>query len=288
MRFIIFKKSIFTKIELPFMPEHRFIHYQKSTVHYTKQGEAGRILLCFHGYGWNCYNFDTVMPDLVRHFTVYSFDLFAHGESEWKEDRELETDDLRNIFSRFLESENIERFSLMGYSMGGRWALSLLNLYPYRSEAIYLVAADGLMHGTVIDILSRIRQSNKIINYLIRHPKIIFNGIKMGHVAGFIDRETMNFYMEKNDTREKREQVMRRIVLCKNLFVPGKVLLDKIWSHHIHLHLFYGAHDYIMPPILTSRFTKALGKHILHTLDDDHLLIIKPPFRDALCSVLDK
>ncbi len=71
------------------MLEHHNINYKQSVLHYTRQGAESKVLLCFHGYGWNCYNFDEAMPDLIKKYTVYSFDLFAHGESKWNENHEF-------------------------------------------------------------------------------------------------------------------------------------------------------------------------------------------------------
>ncbi len=266
---------------------HHFINYKNSKLHFTRQGAENKILLCFHGYGWNCYNFDFIMPDLIRAYTVYSFDLFAHGESEWNEGREFSAEDFRNIFVHFFESENIHSFSAMGYSLGGRWATSIVNAFDNRVQNLFLVAADGLQKGTIIDILSKIKESNKIIEYIIHHPKIIHHGLKMGYFAGLINKESLNFYIGKNDTKEKRELIMKRIRLCKNLFISPKLLLQKIRNNNINVHLFYGTRDLVMPPLLTVRLTKNLGKAILHKIEDDHMLIIKPPFLSALKEVLE-
>ena len=266
---------------------HYFIHYKKSKLHFTKQGTAEKILLCFHGYGWNCYNFDFILPDLLRYYTVYSFDLFAHGESEWNEEHELSSSEFNNMFHQFIESENIQRFSLMGYSLGGRWATSLLNAFEKRTDALYLVAGDGLQHGTVIDIFSRVKQTNKLFRFLVHQPWVVLGGIKLGCYNGIINKEAMNFYLEKNDSKEKREQILKRLRLSKNLFVPRKTLIEKIRSNKIAVHLFYGLRDFVMPPVLTTTLTKHFGKSILHKIDDDHMLIIKPKFAEAMKKVLE-
>lgn len=268
------------------MLEHHFINFHNSTIHYTKQGSQTPVLICFHGHGWNCYNFDYIMPELVQHFTVYSFDLFAHGESEWKEEEEFSQDHFKNIFEIFFKNHDIHQFSVMGYSLGGRWATSLMASYSNQTKAIYLVAADGLKRGTIIDILSRIKQTNKIINYFIKHPKLFLGGIKLGYLMGMIDREARDFYLGKNDTPEKRALILKRIKLCKNLLVPTPELIQKIKDNHISVHLFYGSSDFVMPVLLTNNLVKALGKDILHKIDDDHMLVIKNPFMEAVSGVL--
>ncbi|MCX6190227.1 MAG: alpha/beta hydrolase [Bacteroidetes bacterium] len=268
------------------MIEHHFITYKNSRLHYKKEGDAQEVLLCFHGYGWNCYNFDYIMPALLTKYTVYSFDLFAHGESEWNENHELSLDDFKNIFNQFFQSNSTSTFSVLGYSLGGRWATTLLHQFDTRTKELYLIAADGLQELTIVDILSKLKQTNKIIGYFIEHPNLVFGGIKMGYYLGMIDKEAMTFYLEKNATKEKRALLMKRILLCKNLLMPKEELTLKIRRNNISLHLFYGTHDLIMPVMLTATLTKAFGEKVLHKIDDDHLLILKPKLLEAIMKVL--
>ena len=106
-----------------------FLTYKSSLIHYRKGGEGKRLLFCFHGYGESSESFAFLETPLDREFTLVAIDLPFHGKTDWREGLYLDPKDLLAIIRQIgtgLPGAN-QPWWLMGYSMGGRVALSLLD-----------------------------------------------------------------------------------------------------------------------------------------------------------------
>src|ERR1700744_3326350 len=125
-----------------------FIAFRSSRFHYSCWGTGSRILFAFHGYGESSESFAFLAEALGRDFTIVAMDLPFHGETEWKE-AELFFDpgDLPALLEAIAEGlpGRQQGWWLMGYSMGGRIALQLLELAAPRIERLVLLAPDGLV-----------------------------------------------------------------------------------------------------------------------------------------------
>lgn len=107
----------------------------KPFLHYSKNGN--RPLLMFHGYGQDA--------SVFKHIEGYSIELFFHGNSIWNKGEEpLEKSEWKDIIDEFLNKNNITTFSVLGFSMGGKFALATLEAFPGRVKEIILLAPDGV------------------------------------------------------------------------------------------------------------------------------------------------
>lgn len=111
------------------------------SLYYQIQGE-GFPLLLLHGFTGSSHNWQHILPYLSRHHRVLAPDLIGHGRSPVPADyrrysMEQAVDDLLAL----LDAQGIERFDLLGYSMGGRVALHLALAAPERVRLLVLESA---------------------------------------------------------------------------------------------------------------------------------------------------
>src|ERR1700761_4936159 len=109
------------------MSEH-FFAFRSSRIHYSRWGTGTRLLFAFHGYGESARSFAFLAESLSKDFTIIAPDLPFHGETEWREGYYLAPQDLLSILSEIRSSLPglDDGWWLLGYSMGGRVALDLL------------------------------------------------------------------------------------------------------------------------------------------------------------------
>ena len=112
-------------------------------LHYEKFGTGPKTLIAFHGFGQDANIFKAYTPQLNA-YTVYSFDLFFHGQSIWNAKHRLTHHLWAALFKEFLKYQNIAGFDVIAYSLGGRFALSLFRAYPNQISSLTLIAPDGL------------------------------------------------------------------------------------------------------------------------------------------------
>src|ERR1041384_3075655 len=109
-------------------------------LNYIRSGDGERSMLTFHGYGQ-----DNSVFNNYTGYTFYHIDLFFHGKSEWNKGEEpLEKDEWKSLVEELLVKNNIQTFSVMGFSMGGKFALATLEAFPGRVKEIILLAPDGI------------------------------------------------------------------------------------------------------------------------------------------------
>jgi pimeloyl-ACP methyl ester carboxylesterase len=114
--------------------QSHYITHNNSTIHYRKFGDGPKLLFCFHGYGREADTFSILERRLGSLFTIVAIDIPFHGRTEWKEELIFKPKYLQQFLlqiRRSLNKENI-KFSLLGFSIGGRLALYLTQLMADR------------------------------------------------------------------------------------------------------------------------------------------------------------
>jgi len=108
------------------------------------RGEAG-VLVFLHGFMGNCRSLQSVMASLARSRRCVAFDLPGHGRSRFGQSERLQglrtMGDAASLVLADLDALGIGRFSLYGYSMGGRIAQNMTLLAPGRIERLILESA---------------------------------------------------------------------------------------------------------------------------------------------------
>ncbi len=105
---------------------------------------AGRILFCLHGFTGSSDDWTEAANLFSPQLKVYAVDLIGHGKSDSPSDINLYRQDsivqqLNELFSLHAG----EKFYLLGYSMGGRIALSYAVKYPHRLEGLILESSSA-------------------------------------------------------------------------------------------------------------------------------------------------
>ena len=108
-----------------------------TALHYEKRGR-GRDLVLLHGWGTNLGVWDELTRALSRRFRVIAIDLPGHGGSDW------DTRAVTPAAQAWRVHETIapltERYSLLGWSLGGQFALDLASAMPSGIEKLVLVS----------------------------------------------------------------------------------------------------------------------------------------------------
>src|ERR1035437_6177764 len=124
--------------------ESRYISAGKEQLHYLKMGSGKRLLLAFHGYSNDAELYRPLQEYLSKDYTILSFDLPHHGKSKWAEDIQFTKKDLMTMVETLKAEYHVDKVSLLGYSMGGRVCLTILEYMPASIDKVALIATDGL------------------------------------------------------------------------------------------------------------------------------------------------
>jgi pimeloyl-[acyl-carrier protein] methyl ester esterase len=102
-------------------------------------GRGRRDLVLLHGWGMNLRVWDSLAAALARRFRVIAIDLPGHGLSDWDGSAHTPAAQAWRVHETLAPLTT--RYSLLGWSLGGQFALDLAAAMPAGIERLVLVAA---------------------------------------------------------------------------------------------------------------------------------------------------
>jgi pimeloyl-ACP methyl ester carboxylesterase len=106
--------------------------------HWLEWGAApSPPLVLLHGLTGHAHTWDHMAPDLAKHYHVFAPDQRGHGDSSATDS--YATHDFVDDLSALLDIWGIDRFRLVGLSMGGHNAMSFAASHPERVERLVVI-----------------------------------------------------------------------------------------------------------------------------------------------------
>lgn len=116
----------------------------EQTVHVRQMGEGpGLPLLLVHGFGGSATNWQLTQQVQAAHRRVIAFDLPGHGQSSALVQAPTLAR-LAQVTALTLDGLGVSKVHVLGHSLGGGIALSLLESVPARVASLSLLAPAGL------------------------------------------------------------------------------------------------------------------------------------------------
>jgi pimeloyl-ACP methyl ester carboxylesterase len=113
-------------------------------VHYKETGpQDAPALLLLHGFGSSLQAWDDWSVKLEQKYRVIRLDLPGFGLTGASPDHDYSEEKDLAILTRFADKLGLDKFSVIGHSMGGKMAWSLAAAQPDRVRALVLMAPDG-------------------------------------------------------------------------------------------------------------------------------------------------
>jgi esterase len=110
-----------------------FVEANGLRYHLVAQGAPGTPpVVMIHGLAGQAHAFDAIAAHLAKRLHVYCLDVRGRGESEWGAPDEYHTDTYVADLEAVREALGLERFSLVGTSMGGMISMNYAATYPER------------------------------------------------------------------------------------------------------------------------------------------------------------
>ncbi|HXU22725.1 MAG TPA: alpha/beta hydrolase [Tepidiformaceae bacterium] len=109
-------------------------------LHYQEWGSpSAPPIIMLHGFGVSGHMFDEFAERMQDRYHLIALDQRGHGDSDWAADGDYTRQSFVNDLEAFREALDIERFILIGHSMGGLNAVAYTNTHPQRVRALILV-----------------------------------------------------------------------------------------------------------------------------------------------------
>ena len=99
----------------------------------------GVPLLLLHGFGNDAHVWDDFAPAVAPYYRTLALDHRGHGDSAWDPDGTYDYEVLADDVEAVLAALEIERFVLVGHSLGGRVSTFFAGRHPERLAGLVLV-----------------------------------------------------------------------------------------------------------------------------------------------------
>lgn len=253
--------------------------WRNSDLSYRIYGSGSKSLIAFHGYGQSKEVFKDLVDVFGSEYQVVACDLPFHGKTIWRESEAIQDHEIYALSQEFLTHLNIDKkFTVLGYSIGGNFALALTAAFPTRVDSLWLLAADGLRFKPGFWFITRTILGRWFFNGFINFPRPVFFLIRLLHRLKVYPDKLVQFFMNNIDSKEKRKAIYKRwrsvsVMLRKNRFI-----WSQINSQNIPVKMFFGRFDKIIPVRNAIRFSKPLNKVNLVILEDGHQILNKKTY----------
>ncbi|MBK6732251.1 MAG: alpha/beta hydrolase [Bacteroidetes bacterium] len=253
--------------------ETSILKYKDSYIHYSTFGNGSETLLAFHGFGESSNSFHCLNASLGFKFTVYSFDLPYHGDTIWNESNHFTHTDLECIITMFTSEKSIQHFSVLGFSMGGKFAMAVAFYMTERIVNLFLLASDGIRTKKLYNIAVYPKWGRYLFKTTISRPTWFFNFIHFLNRRKLISPWLHKFTMNHMDTEQKRKRLFDSWISMVDFKVNVIELKQKLNDNAVHIYLFFGERDEVIPVSVGEYFAKGLLNCRLVILPRGHYFI---------------
>ncbi len=249
-------------------------------LHYRTYGNGPIHFVCFHGFSRSGGDFWFLGNTLGRKCTFHAFDLHFHGSSigdPKRADDPFTPGELADFFTAFADHLGQPKICLLGYSLGGRMALSLLETMPDRIDQAFLLAPDGLKMRPWYRGLAASPIGRSMYRALVDRPERFHKLVRSLRKVNLLNDRMVEFVMRHTSAKERR-QLLHDVWLSYRLIEPDlRKVAGNLKEHAIRVHLFFGRHDRVIPPLL-GRALKALSPEQVtqEDLEAGHWLLGQP------------
>lgn len=249
-------------------------------------GEGPEAILLFHGYGQSIAAFDDVIPGIPLSYRRFHFHLPAHGESLQAIHRPFDKESLRAFFLFWFEKNGVHRFSVAGYSLGGKMALLLAEFFPERLTNLILIAPDGIKPDYADLLFNRNAIGRAALRMMHRHPFMIKGSLILAQRSGVMHEKVYRYFLEQTSDAGMRIFALNTWKAFRKLRPDlKKVIAGLATRHNGRVMLIYGRTDKIVPSVYMRKFAGMLKGPVVKEFPGGHQLLnaeLAPVFRDFL------
>ena len=240
-----------------------FLPYKSSLIHYQTGGKGKQILCCFHGYGESSESFAFLANHLENEFILLCPDLPFHGKTDWKEGIHFTPGELATIITQILQKfpECDEKIYLMGFSLGGRLALSLFETMPEKIKTIILLAADGLYTNRWYWLATQNGIGNRLFRHTMKNPHWLLTALNTARKIKIINPSIHKLAMSNLDDEKIREDLYIRWTTLAPFKISPKKIKSCILEYSVPTHLVYGKYDRIMRYDIGEKFRTGIEQY---------------------------
>lgn len=267
---------------------YKLLTYKDFSLAYQTIGNGKEKFLAFHGFGRSGDDFKIFEEAKKNDWTILAIDWFFHHPlsiyPEYRISKNCITKtELSQMISLLMEDLEIDQIGLMSHSMGGKIAMSLVEVIPERISKVLFFAADGIKMNFWNGFAVNNKLGRSLFKQTIKYPASV---IALAKTLKFLKLMNEKFYAiitAPLKSEIQREQLYNTWTSSQEL-VPDLVRFEKqLLEHDIELYGFYGKKDKIIKLEDAENWAKVfLPKKVIYPLNSGHIVLKEKLVEDIL------
>ncbi|MFM7432911.1 MAG: alpha/beta fold hydrolase, partial [Gammaproteobacteria bacterium] len=124
-------------------PPSKFVVIDGVRLHYRDEGSGPAVVLLHANYS-SLFMWEPWVAKLRDHYQVIRVDLPAHGLTGPEPSGNYTLERIQALFERFVDERGLQRFTVVGTSIGGTVAMRYTAAHPERIERLVLISPGSL------------------------------------------------------------------------------------------------------------------------------------------------
>jgi pimeloyl-ACP methyl ester carboxylesterase len=233
-------------------------HNNDIELFYNVYGTGNKVLIAFHGFTKDSTDYKMFENLLGNTYTIFAVDLFYHGKTKLnaKKIKSFTNEQLKDIIAGFITHLKAQKFSVIGYSMGGKIALFTLQNFNEKIENSFLLAPDGLKMIFWNWWVTKTKTGKYTYGYTIKKPQLVYNIAKIGTSTRILPQKIEKFVELNFGRKGIRLKIYRVWQLYKNINIDTEKINNNFKEKNKEILIFGGYKD----PIIKIKFLKDFTK----------------------------
>ncbi len=262
--------------------EQRVVSYKNSQENYYRFGSGPRAAVYLPGYGEDGQLYEFLGKYAGSSYTFYAIDLPFHGKTVWKEGLQFNHKDLLQIIREIAEQNDTAsipqgitfQYTIIGFSLGARIALSLYQAKPESTQRLILIAPDGLKVNSWYWFATQTWIGNNIFSFSMKKPGWFLGLLKLANKLVLVNASVFKFVTHYIGNRETRRLLYQRWTTLRKLRPDLPQIKAFIRQYGTPTRLLYGKYDRIILPARGEAFQKGIEDFCsLTILDSGHQVL---------------
>jgi pimeloyl-ACP methyl ester carboxylesterase len=253
--------------------------------HFRVSGEGPLVLLACHGFSQGPDYFDPLAAPLRGVAQVWALALPAHGQTSWPGERPCRPQHLQSLLQAIRSRTNDAPIAVIGFSMGGRYAMVLGQTAAAGLHSLHLAAPEGLSPNWPQIISTDTSWGRYLIRCQIDRPGFITTPVRWLERSGLLSRKMADFARANIANRDLRVQLRESWIAMSGLKPDHAMLASQAAEQRLPVHLYAGRRDPLISLDNARKLSERIPGGTLHVLDKGHFLI-DPAFGERLAGLL--
>ena len=249
-----------------------FIEVPNGRIHCLRFGQGPELLIALHGFSDRARMFAVLEPALSDKYTVVAVDWPFHGQSTWTPNTFSKVD-LLDIIRRILSLHGKERFSLMGFSFGGRLAQAMLPDLIGQLNKLYLLSPDGVKTKGMSMAARTPMWVRQVLYRILRKPGWFIALLNFGKKIGVAPPMIHHFLTNNLNRPERFQRTFGCWLAMRSFYLRRHIIQQILGESHLQTDVYIGLSDPMLRQKTLKKLYEGLPNVRVFWLDEGHRLI---------------